>query len=286
MRSINIPNGGRDGALLLTDRGVRALRPLPEGVIALLRSVNELCMAVAATPEKSAREKLSRSLVTIANIAVGRVEGVVGPLEGEAALVFQDDDGGFTCGSTGKPPLPFPWPPSDLPSIGDLIKDGIVEGGVVDLVRAAREAKLNLLTVFEDPATAASKLGVTLSTRALADLEALSPARLKNIKDETDREIVSFFHSVARDGRFLDNWHKRPVEVAEELKVKLKPAAVEKIISGELSGAFANPGWRADVGASIVIIVAADTVIIAVVAVSSRSDLSGTIVDRSRRAKI
>ena len=77
----------------------------------MLRSVNELCRAVAGTPEKSAREKLSRSLVTIANLAVGRVEGVVGALDGDAALVFQDDDdGGFTCGSTGKPPVPFPWP--------------------------------------------------------------------------------------------------------------------------------------------------------------------------------
>ncbi len=286
MRSIHIPNGGRDGALLISDRGVRPLRPLPEGVLALLRSVNELCRAVGGTPEKSTREKLSRSLVTIANLAVGRVEGVVGPLDGDAALVFQDDDGGFTCGSTGKPPLPFPWPPSDLPSVGDLIRDGVVEGGVIDLVRAARERNLNLLTVFEDPASAASKLGVTLSTRALADLEALSPARLKDIKDETDREIVTFFHAVARDGRFLDTWHKRPVEIADELKFKLNPGAIEKIISGELSGAFSNPGWRADVGGSIIIIVAADTVIIAVVAVSSRSDLSGTIVDRSRRAKI
>ena len=155
-----------------------------------------------------------------------------------------------------------------MPTVGDLIKEGVVEGGVVELMRAAR------------------KLGVELSTRALADLEALSPARLLAIKDETDREIVTFFHTVARDGQFLDNWHRWPVEVADELQVKLNPAAIEKIISGEMSGAFVNPGWRADVGGSIIIIVAADVVIIAVVAVSSRSDLSGTIVDRSRRQKI
>lgn len=286
MRSVHIPNGGRAGALLVTDRGTRPLRPLPVGVLSLLKSINELCRAVSATSDKSAREKLSRSLVTIANLAVGRVEGVVGPLEGEAALIFQDDDGGFTCGSTGKPPVPFPWPPLELPSVGDLIKEGFVEAGVVDMIRAAREKGLNLLSVFEDPASNAKKLGVSLSTRALADLEALSPARISTIKDPIDREVVTFFHSVARDGRFLDNWHKRPVEVADELKTKLSPAAVEKIISGELSGAFANPGWRADVGGSIIIIVAADTVIITVVAVTSRSDLSGTIVDRSTRQKI
>src|SRR5262249_50490889 len=145
----------------------------------------------------------------------------VGPLDGEHALIYQDEDGGFACGSTGKPPLPIPWPPPSIPPVRDLIAHGVVNADLVEFLREAHARGTSLIDAFENPPEVAKGIGLPLSGRAEHDLRLLAPSRLNEIKDPTDREIVHFFHKVVEDGRFLRTWATRPFEVARDLGVQL-----------------------------------------------------------------
>jgi hypothetical protein len=139
---------------------------------------------------------------------------VVGPLSGESALVFQDDHGGFTCGSTGKPPRPLPWPPNKLPTVADMVSQGVVEAELVSFLRAVRDSKIKLNNALENPVAAAKELAMPLSDRSARDLRLIAPSRTAAIKDSTEREIIVFFYKVAADGRYLESWFSRPYEVA------------------------------------------------------------------------
>ena len=148
-------------------------------------------------------EDLEAEATQLANMAVEQVEQVVGPLDRERALIYQDEDGGFTCGSVGRPPIPIPWPPPERPAISELLAAGVVDGGMVELIRAAGAGDVKLTRVFEDPARVAEQLGVEISEQGVEHLRVLSPAAVEGIEEETDREIVRYFHEVIEDGRHV-----------------------------------------------------------------------------------
>ena len=67
------------------------------------------------------------------------MEAVVGKLGGDNAIVYLDAEDGFTCGSTGKMPIPIKWPPHHPPSIVDLITSGQIERELIDFVKEASD---------------------------------------------------------------------------------------------------------------------------------------------------
>lgn len=281
-KTVILFGGGDAGGLIITASGVRPIPPFSPDIRGTLKSAAAIVMAIEATSDKKISGKMAKLATGMCNLAVEQIENVVGPLDPERSIVFQDDDGGFTCGSTGKPPIPLPWPPLTAPSVKDLIGAGAIEADLIELVGRAQEKKIPLADMFENPQESAKKVGVTISEQTVKDLQFLAPSQLKKIADPIDREIVSFFHDVIEDGRFIATWYLRPYEVSRSLKVQLSEEALARVATRGSAVAFAQFGGigpRADFGGSAAIVIAAIAIITIVYLASiSRAQL---VVDRS-----
>jgi len=231
MRMVIVFDAGETGGLLVTDTGARPLQPFERSIRLSLKAAAAMVNAADLELSVTTRGKLAREATNLCNIAVEQVEDVVGQLDQERSLIFQSADGGFICGAGGKPPIALPWPLRP-PSVSEAIASGVIDGDAVELLRAARAKQVPLLEVFEDPEQAAERLGVSISTRAAAVLRPLAPSKLGDFSDTVDREIVGMLHRVLEDGRFLDNWHLRPYEVARTLNVQISDEALESLASG------------------------------------------------------
>ncbi len=242
MKSVILFGGGDAGGLIITKHGVRPIPPFAPEVRFALKAAASMVNAVSATQSESTGKKIAKVATSLCNLSVELVEQVVGPLDENRAIVYQDEDGGFTCGSTGKPPIPIPWPPQLAPSVPDLIAAGVIEPDLVAFLDQARNAKVKIIEVFEKPQSVAKKLNISLSEKSASDLNLLAPSKLNNVKDETEREIIGFFQKVAEDGRYLETWFAQPYEVSETLKVKLSDRALEQIATGGAATAFSLGG--------------------------------------------
>lgn len=231
MKSLIVFAGGAQGALLFTEDKAIPLAPLKGELLSSIKATGRLVQALAAARERSVQSKLSKMAIGAANISVELAEAQFGALNPDRAIVYQDEDGGFTCGSTGKPPIPFPWPPRPIREPGDLVRQGVIEADVLELIRAAKGAGRDLTQVFEKPAAAAKELGLKLSAKNAEALTLLAPSNLARIKDPVDQEVMKMFHAVLKDGRFTTDWFDRPQQVADALKIKLSETALEKIIA-------------------------------------------------------
>lgn len=229
MASVILFGGGDGGGLIIGPNGVRPIPPFDPGLRRQLKALGALTQALRFGAGTDARELVTLT-TKLSNHVVGAIEGVVGQLDAAGSLVYQDDDGGFSCGSTGLPPIPFPWPPRDVPGIEELVTDGVLEHELVRFLNSG--AKLDVKTLLQDPHEAAEKAGIKLSKRSIAQLEQLSPSRLDELPDDESREVVRFFNRVVEDGRFLDTWSIRPHEVARNLGVELSDAAISRIVAG------------------------------------------------------
>lgn len=230
MAQVILFGGGDGGGLIITASGVRPIPPFDPALRLQLRSVSALLRAERLIPPDEARRQIGSLVNKLTNLAVGQVEGVIGELDAQFGIVYQDDDGGFTCGSTGKPPIPFPWPPAPLPGVDDLVRRGVLAEEVLEFARLAANAGADLSNLFRDPAAEASRLGIELPERAERQLKELSIADPEKLEDPVDREIVEFFHKAVKDGRHLDAWATRPFDVARALDVELSSAAAERIV--------------------------------------------------------
>lgn len=242
MARVILFGGGDGGGLIITEGGVRPIPPFDPGIRLQLRGISALLNGIQQIPDEPARE-MSTWLNRVSNLIVEQVEAAVGPLDEDNSLIYQDEDGGFTCGSTGRPPIPFPWPAPEIPTLGNLIATGIMERELIDFVEAANKQELKINDILEAPAAAATQVGIQLSERTIQDLQRLAPSQLQNITNPVDYEIVQFFHKVAEDGRFLSTWATRPYEAATALQVELSTSALENILAGGSSIAF-DPGIR------------------------------------------
>lgn len=290
MKSVILFGGGDGGGLIITDKGVRPIPPFDPGLRLTLKSAAAMVKAISATKGGDSRGKMAKLATSLTNLAMAQVEDVVGTLDGNNALIYQDDDGGFTCGSTGKPPLPFPWPPSPLPTLPELMSAGVIEMDLIEFLQKSKAAGIAYAEAFEKPQDVAKKVGAKISEKTAKDLRVLAPSKLASIKDPVDREVIALFHKVVKDGRYVSTWLARPHEVAQNLKVKLSEAALERILT---SGAFASFGLRgggnpvADIGVCVAVAVAVDVVVIAIVAIASdERSLEDIVKDRSGIAKI
>ncbi len=259
MARVILFGGGDGGGLIIGPNGVRPIPPFDPGVRKQLQAVASLTQALTGGAVGNRRE-LSALTTKLANHAIGDVEAVVGALDKEGSLVYQDDGGGFTCGSTGKPPIPFPWPPREFPGIDDLVLGGVLESELIGLLS---HTKLDIKALLADPKGASEKAGVKLSVRSLEQLSRISPAQVDKIPDAEGREIACYFHKVVEDGRFLESWSARPYEVASTLGVKLSDGALDRIVAG--GGAVLRPGGGGETAnAAIGVAVAVGVVIMLV----------------------
>ena len=287
MKRIVVPDGGRSGTLIVTENGVRSTKPFSPAILQLLRATASLVGASSASDSEKDSRSIARHSTTIANLAIQQIEQAIGPLDEESSLLYYDDDGGFSCGSTGKVPIPFPWPPSVVPSIQDLLSAGVVEPELVEFMEKGRGAKVELRRMFEQPEKVAAELGIKLPAKTVADLKQLDPSSPITIAEPVDREIMQFFHKVVEDGKHVSTWFAKPYETAHELKFELSDKALERLLARG-SMAWHGPGGGgpvADFGVSVITISVADAVIVYIVATKSRP-IEEVVINRSAIEKV
>ena len=302
VKTVILSDGGIAGGLMVTASGVRSILPFNPVVRLSLKSAAAMVNAVASAPSGNPRRKMARLATSLCNLAVEQVEEVVGPLGADRSLIYQDDDGGFSCGSTGKPPVPVIWPPRSMPSVSEVLDAGVIELDLVELVQKAHNAKIPLTDLYENPEEIAKKLDVTISEKSAKCLRLLAPSKLDDIKNPVDREIVEFFHKVTDDGRFVDTWFTQPYEVSQKLKCRLSDAAIERLVSGELAAALVQRQTDGSISivrvvayvvvAAFIVLAIGAGVVLGFVAISIASiaarpvEISDVVKDRSGRAKI
>lgn len=287
MKRIVVPDGGRRGTLIVTENGVRSAKPFSPAILHLLKATASLVGASSASDDAKDSRSIARHSTTIANLAIQQIEQAIGPLDEESSLLYYDEDGGFSCGSTGKVPIPFPWPPSPIPSLQDLLAAGVVEQEVVDYMEKGRGAKIELRKMFEQPEKVAETLGIRLSEKSVSDLKQLDPAAPITITEPIDREILQFFHKVVEDGKHISTWFAKPYETAHDLRFELSDKALERLLARG-SMAWHGPGGGgpvADFGVSVITISVADAVIVYIVATKSRP-IEEVVINRSAIEKV
>lgn len=221
--------GGDGGGLIITANGVRRIPPFDPYLSRQLKAISLLSNSFSP-PNLSASRREQEKLVTkLCNLAVEQVEQVVGPLDAGSQIVYDDDGGGFYCGTTGKPPIPIP--PRDVfpPLVRDMLAKGDLDSDILQFSQRIRESGGDLAKALNDPVAAAKTLNVSLSEASVKQLRGIAPARLKEVKDPVDKQILGLFHAVLADGRYLDTWSIRPAEIADNLGVKLDRKAIERI---------------------------------------------------------
>jgi hypothetical protein len=250
-------DGGDNGGILLSGRGVRPIPAFDPALRLTLESVAMLMTSVSATQDRDFAKKLGRKATELCNLAIAQLEQLLGPLDRDRGLVYQCEHGGFTCGAAGRPPLAFSWPPKSSTSVTDLISAGVVRADLVELLQRAAAANVDIFEVFEDPRAIARRLGVALSEKSADDLGVLAPSRLGEIEDEVDREIYGFLHAVAKHGGYWQVCLDRPQEAARALGVELSDAAIERIGNRGAAETFVTavgPLGLAVVGGGVVVV--------------------------------
>lgn len=232
MQKVIIFNGGREGAIILGEKSFRPIPPFNLAVLRKLKGILNLSQALTFSAFKDDEKRFDTLVNKVSNIVIEEIEGIIGPLDPEYSIVFQDDDGGFTCGSTGKPPIPFPWPPQKIPSIDYMISQGILEQELIDYLSKATSNNIDFKKMFESPAEVAEELQMKISTKTISDLQLLAPKNLKMMKNKGDREVMEFFYKIVEDGRFVNTWMLEPYETAMKLRVELSKDAIDRIIGG------------------------------------------------------
>ena len=277
MAKVVLFDDGDAGGLLIEEKEVRPLAVFDAGVRARIKAVSQLMIAHQGSPGAAGdRGELDTLVARLANLAVQQVEALVGSLDAEASLVVMSRDGrGFTCGTTGKPPVALAAAPTEPAALARLASEGGVDRSLVTFVRAAIEAGRSAPEIFERPAEVARELGMELSERGAHDLAMLAPSRVGELTDPIAREVVLFFQQVLVDGQFVDTWTIQPAVVARSLGIELSDRAAERIVA--IGTAFDDDADQP----SIIWIVVGIVVIVAVAV----TKLDAGIVDRSGRTK-
>jgi hypothetical protein len=276
MAKIVLFDDGDAGGLLIEEKEVRPLAVFDAGVRARIKAVSQLMVAY---PDKAGmavdRGELATLVSRLANLVVQQVEALAGSLDAEASLVVMSRDGcGFTCGTTGKPPVVLPAAPTEPPVLTRLASEGGIDRSLVTFVRAAIEAGRSVSEIFERPAEVAREMGVALSDSGAHDLAMLAPSRIGELADPVSREVVSFFQQVLVDGEHVDSWAIQPAVVARTLGIELSEQAAARIVA--IGTAFEDGEQP-----SIIWIVVGIVVVVAVVV----TKMDAGIVDHSGRAK-
>jgi hypothetical protein len=111
MAQVILFGGGDGGGIRITENGVEPIPPFDPALQFQLRGINALTQAAELMRGQEGGRDLSDVAGKLGQQAVGRMEAIVGSLDADVSVIFQDGDDGFVCGSTGKPPIPFPKGP-------------------------------------------------------------------------------------------------------------------------------------------------------------------------------
>lgn len=231
MPKVILFGGGDAGGLYIGPHGVTPIPPYDPAILHQLRAISRLVQAQDRVRNLEVRRQLAAVVNTLTNLTVGQVEEITGAIDSEDGLIYQEDDGGFTCGSTGKPPIPIPWPPVNVPSLQRLVSLGAISQAATEFLRQASDRGANLSQLFRNPQAEAERIGLESPPDIAVQVQALNLGDPERIEDPVDREIVEFFHAAVADGRFVDDWATQPKDVAERLGMPLSRAASDRIVA-------------------------------------------------------
>lgn len=269
--------GGDGGGIRITSSGTEPIPPFDPALRLQLQALNALARAGQLMPEKECTRLLGGVTTKLMGAVLTQVEVLVGEIDGDNGLVYQDEDGGFTCGSTGKPPIPFPWPVDPRKTVEDVVSRGIIDAPTINFLEQAAKHKLDVFSVARDPRKAAEKIGVSLTPEVEQSLLTLGLDKVK-VEDRLDKEVIKFYKKVVHDGRFINEWIVNPAVVAKRLKVKVSRPALDRIIATRDFGQM-QPGGS-------VMSPYAVAVVIAIVIVVWSNEMDLPVIDRSGIRKL
>lgn len=252
--------GGDAGGLIIGPNGVSPIPPFGPAILRQLKAIAGLLIAERELLGPEQGRQLGSLTNRLSNLVVGQIEAEVGGLAADDGLIYQDDDGGFRCGSTGKPPIPFPWP-AGLPGLNQLFESGALDQATLDFVSAAASAGADVARLISDPSAEAGRVGLELPEATAKHLATLGAIEPESIADPVDREVVAFFRKAVADGSHLKDWASSPFEVAQALDVRLSRAAGDRIIAasgvrfgGRDPGAVMSPAAVAIVVVIVIVV--------------------------------
>jgi hypothetical protein len=230
MTTVLLYGGGDGGGLIIAPRGVTRIPPFDPAILRQLEATSRFVHAAHGVRNKRQQKELIQIATKASNLVVEQLESVVGPLDGDAKVIFDDDDGGFVCGSTGKLPIPIPKPRT-IPAIAEAVfGHEIIKNEVIDFGQAIHSRGLKLKDALNDPEGTARLLNANLSAETIQALKSMSPAGLSAVGDPVDKEILEYFHKVLDDGRYVRSWALRPDDVSAAVGAKLSKSAIDRIV--------------------------------------------------------
>lgn len=269
--------GGDGGGIIITSKGVKPIPPWDPAFRLQLRALNALVRAGSLMSKREHARLLGNVITKLSGAALTQLEALVGKIDADNGLIYQDEDGGFTCGSTGKPPIPFPWPVDPRKTVEDLVSSGVLDVATIRFLQRAAEHKLDVFTVARDPHAAADKMGVGLTPEMEQALSALNLDDARD-QDPIDREVIDFYQKVVHDGRFIADWVVNPATVAERLGADISPKGLDRIVATRDFG-LTQPGGT-------VMSPAAVAVAVAIVIVLWDHEVDLPVIDRSGLQKL
>lgn len=254
------------GPLMVEGNKSRALPFFDDGTMSLLASAAQAVTAMnssLATDQK----QIHKAAQPILKFTFERIQTIVGNLDDDEGLIYRDEDGGFICGSDGRPfPIlpPLPLPPLRRPELENM--ESAIDASALSVITEAQERKISLIDIFENPAKMASELGVELTNAGADALGTLAPTKIKEIQDPVQQEVVGYIHSVIEDGRFIDGMLLKPSEVSDRLGVRLSDAAMDRVIdSGRAAVQLDRSGMHASAGSMVVAVGVGILLVVAVI---------------------
>lgn len=278
MAKVILFGGGDGGGIIISRDGVQPIPPFDPALLRQLRALNELARATR-TAHRSCRRPLTTVVKKLTSVVLKQIEDIAGEIDARDGVIYQSDDGGFTCGSTGQPPIPFPFPVDPRQTVEGLLDRGVVNKATMRFFEQAAAHKIDVFTAASDPIAAARKACVELTPEIEANIAELALDRGQP-EDKVDREVIAFYQKVVSDGRYINQWVTNPRKVAEKLKMKASQAAFDRIVDIRDQGALGgfDPGT--------VMSPAAVAVAVAIVIVLWSRELELPVLDRSGYAKL
>jgi len=96
--------GGDAGGIIITAHGIKRIPPFDPGILRQFKALNGL---VQLGNEGTLGREVEQLTSQLTENLLATVEKQTGAGAG-SQVVYMDVDDGFVCGSTGKPPIPFP----------------------------------------------------------------------------------------------------------------------------------------------------------------------------------
>lgn len=98
--------GGDGGGIIIGPNGIRRIPPFDPPIQRQLKALNGMIRVSGI--DRALDRELDQVTLKLTQNVLSSLEKTTGPVSNQNPVVFVDADDGFVCGSTGKPPIPFP----------------------------------------------------------------------------------------------------------------------------------------------------------------------------------